>query len=44
MAKHTDAFARAFSTRNLAAAETAMRELGAVSRVDALEYLELLAA
>jgi len=37
-------FTRAIGTRNLRAAETAMRELGAVSLLDALEYLELLAA
>jgi len=36
-------FTRAIGTRNLWAAETAMRELGNVSLLDALEYLELLA-
>ena len=37
-------FTRAIQTRNLWAAETAMRELGTVSLLDALDYLELLAA
>ena len=36
-------FARAIQTRNLWAAETALRELGAVSLLDALDYLGLLA-
>jgi len=36
-------FTRAISTRNLWAAETTIRELGNVSLLDALEYLELLA-
>lgn len=34
---------RAIQTRNLWAAETAMRELGDISLVDALDYLALLA-
>jgi hypothetical protein len=37
-------FTRAIKTRNLWAAETAMRELGNVSLTDALDYLELLAS
>lgn len=37
-------FTRAITTGNLWAAETAMRELGAVSLLDALDYLALLAA
>jgi hypothetical protein len=37
-------FPRAIQTRNLPAAETAMRELGNVSLLDALDYLELLAS
>jgi hypothetical protein len=37
-------FTRAIQTRNLWAAETAMRELGQVSLADALDYLEVLAA
>jgi hypothetical protein len=37
-------FTRAFQTRNLWAAEMAMREMRTVSLVDALDYLELLAA
>ena len=36
-------FTRAILTRNLWAAETAMREHGDVSLIDALDYLELLA-
>src|SRR5579864_2313317 len=36
-------FTRAISTRNLWAAEATMRELGAVSLLDALDYLVLLA-
>lgn len=35
-------FTRAIKTRNLWAAETAMRELGTVSLLDALDYLALL--
>jgi len=37
-------FTRAVKTRNLWAAETAMREMGAVSLLDALDCLDLLAA
>jgi hypothetical protein len=37
-------FTRAIQTRNLWAAETALRELAPVSLLDALDYLELLAA
>jgi hypothetical protein len=37
-------FTRAIQTRNLWAAETAMRELAPVGLSDALDYLELLAA
>jgi hypothetical protein len=37
-------FTRAIQTRNLWAAETAMREMGTVSLADALDYLGLLAA
>ena len=36
-------FTRAIQTRNLWAAETALRELGVVSLLDGLDYLELLA-
>jgi hypothetical protein len=36
-------FTRAIQTRNLWAAETALRELGPVSLLDALDYLDLLA-
>ena len=37
-------FTRAIQTRNLWAAETAMREMGDVSLLDALDSVELLAA
>ena len=36
-------FTRAIETRNLRGAETAMREMGDVSLLDALDYLALLA-
>src|SRR5437588_156185 len=36
-------FTRAIQTRNLWAAEVALRELGVVSLADALDYLDLLA-